>query len=89
MTSTAIGTHLLLYICGESRPVTTSICIVNRSQNSILLVVQEARKLDEKQTNKARAQLVAEAIGAFTENQTERKLMGLAPMKEVVSHLLT
>ncbi len=58
---------------------------IGPQNDRVLLVV---RKGDKKRSNVARAQLVAEAVGAFTENQTARKTMGLAPLTEEVSHLL-
>ena len=81
--------ELPLLICGKNKHSTTDVCIVDRSQNHIFLIVQENKKLDENKCNNARAQLVAEAVGAFTENENARKMMGLAPMTEEVSHLLT
>ncbi len=75
-----------LWICGENKRARTDVCIIDRAQNDRVLLV--VRKGDKKRSNVARAQLVAEAVGAFTENQTARKTMGLAPLTEEVSHLL-
>lgn len=63
---------LPLLICGESRRARTDVCIVDVSQNNVLLLVLEDKKPEEKLPDNARAQLVAEAVGAFTENKTAR-----------------
>ncbi|KIJ10544.1 hypothetical protein PAXINDRAFT_85890, partial [Paxillus involutus ATCC 200175] len=74
---------LPLFICGEIRHVKTDVCIVDLSQNDTLLLVQKDKKL--KPLN-ARAQLVAEAVAAFNENNAHREAAGLPPMAEKVSH---
>ncbi|KAF8500974.1 hypothetical protein F5888DRAFT_1793353 [Russula emetica] len=47
---------LPLLICGEDRHAKAGVCIINHSQNDILLPIN------------ARAQLVAEAVAAFNKN---------------------
>jgi hypothetical protein len=37
---------LPLLICGESRHAKTDVCIIDRSQNNILLLVQEDKRLE-------------------------------------------
>jgi hypothetical protein len=77
---------LPLLICGESRHAKTDVCIIDRSQNDILLLVQEDKRLERGEPVNAQAQLVAEAIGAFNENNAHREAAGLAPLVEKVSH---
>ena len=73
---------LPLLICGESRHAKTDVCIIDRSQNDILLLVQEDKRLERVEPVNAQAQLVAEAIGAFNENNAHREAAGLAPLVE-------
>jgi hypothetical protein len=76
---------LSLLICGESRHVKTDVCIVDRSQNEILLLVQVDKRLELYEPVNARAQLVAEAVAAFNENNARREAAGLAPLAEKAS----
>ena len=76
---------LPLFICGEMRYAKTDVCIVDRSQNDILLLVQEDKRLEQSEPVNARAQLVAEAIAAFNENNAQREAAGLPPMAEKVN----
>ena len=80
---------LPLLICGEERHAKTDVCIVDRSQNDILLLVQEDKRLQQLEPVNARAQLVAEAVAAFNENNAQREAMGLPPLVSKVSHLLS
>lgn len=75
---------LPLLICGEDRHATTNVCIVDRSQNDMLPLVQEDR-LEYGEPVDAQAQLVAEAVGAFNENNAQRESIGLPPWEEKVS----
>lgn len=75
---------LSLLVCGEYRHVKTDVCIVNREQNDILLLVQEDKRLEDSEPFDARAQLVAEALAAFTENNAHRESMGLTPLHSKV-----
>jgi hypothetical protein len=77
---------LPLLICGESRHAKTDVCIIDRSQNDILLLVQGDKRLEHGEPVNARARLVAEAIGAFNENNAQREAAGLAPLVEKMSH---
>ena len=64
---------LPLFICGESRHAKTDVCIMDRSQNDILLLVQDEKRLEHEDPVNAQAQLVADAIGAFNENNVHRE----------------
>ncbi|KAN0094466.1 hypothetical protein V8E55_002753 [Tylopilus felleus] len=74
---------LPLFICGEIKHAKTDVCIIDRSQNEILLLVQEDKREHWEPVN-ARAQLVAEAVAAFNENNANREAAGLPPMAEKV-----
>ena len=66
-------------ICGEWRHAKTDVCIVDRSQNDIMMLVQEDKRFSvtETATAEAEAQLVAEAIAAFSYNNEARRAAGL------------
>ena len=80
---------LPLLICGEERHAKTDVCIVDRSQNNILLFVQKEKKLQQLEPVNAQAQLVAEAVAAFNENNAQREAIGLSPLVSKVSHFLS
>jgi hypothetical protein len=80
---------LPLLVCGEERHAKTDVCIFDRSQNDILLLVQAERRLQQLEPLSARAQLVAEAVAAFNENNAQRQVMGLPPLVSKVSHFLS
>lgn len=80
---------LPLFICGEVRYARTDVCIVDRSQNDILLLVQEDKRLEHWESINARAQLVAEAVAAYNENNARSEAAGLPPMAEKVSHFVS
>ncbi|KAL4255531.1 hypothetical protein AB1N83_012714 [Pleurotus pulmonarius] len=73
-----------LLICGESTHVQTDVCIVDRSHNDILLLVQTGKRLENMDPDSARAQLVAAAVAAFNENNAQRDALGLQPMEDRV-----
>jgi len=75
---------LSILICGENRHANTDVCIVDRSQNDILLLVQADKRLELVEPVNAQAQLVAEAVAAFNENNAQRETAGLPPMAEKV-----
>ncbi|KXN87219.1 hypothetical protein AN958_08609 [Leucoagaricus sp. SymC.cos] len=77
---------LPLLICGKERHVKTNICIVNHSQNDIIFLIQEDKKWSLREPINMRAQLVAEAIAAFNENNVNRETIGLPPLAEKISH---
>ena len=56
---------LSLLICGEDRHAKTDVCIVDRSQNDILLLVQAENRLQKLEPISAQAQLIAKAVAAF------------------------
>ena len=76
---------LPLLICGKERHAKTDVCIVDRSQNNILLLVQVDKRLQQLEPVTARAHLVAEAVAAFNENNAQREAMGLPPLASKVS----
>ena len=80
--------NLPFFICGKIRHAKTDVCIVDRPQNNILLLVQEDKRLKHRDPVNARAQLVAEAVAAFNENNAHREAVGLPPMAEKVSHFV-
>ncbi|SJL09500.1 uncharacterized protein ARMOST_12878 [Armillaria ostoyae] len=65
---------LPLLMCGEYRYAKTDVCLVDCSQNDILLLVQEDNE----------AQLVAEAVAAFSQNNQSRRDVGLPPLDEKI-----
>ncbi|KAF9513464.1 hypothetical protein BS47DRAFT_1372544 [Hydnum rufescens UP504] len=79
---------LSLLICGENRHAKTDVCIVDGSRNDILLLVQEDKRLELNEPANARAQLVAEAVAAFNENNAQRDVAGLPPLAEKASHFV-
>ncbi|KAK0212048.1 hypothetical protein IW262DRAFT_1450509 [Armillaria fumosa] len=77
---------LPLLICDENRHAKTDVCLLDRSQNDILLLVQADNRLEHGEPVNARAQLVAEAVAPFNENNAQREASGLPPLAEKVSH---
>ncbi len=80
---------LPLLICGENRHAKTDVCIVDRTQNDILLVVQKDKRLELVDPVNARAQLVAEAVAAFNENNAQRESVGLPPLTKRASRFVS
>jgi hypothetical protein len=76
---------LPLFICGELRHAKTDVCIVDRAQNDILLLVQEDKRLEHGEPISARAQLVAEGVAAFNENNAHREAVELPVLEEKVN----
>lgn len=68
-----------LLICGEWRHAIADVCIVDRKQNEIVLLVQEDKRFGGSETilSDAQAQLIAEAIAAFSHNNLLRAEAGL------------
>ncbi|KAF8329841.1 uncharacterized protein EI90DRAFT_3145889 [Cantharellus anzutake] len=77
---------LPLLICGENRHAKTDVCVVDGTQNDILLLVQEDKMLALRKPVNARAQLVAAAIAAFNENNAQRGAIGFPPLAEKSIH---
>lgn len=75
---------LSLLICGENRHTKADVCIVDRSQNDILLLVQVDKRLEHGEPVNARAQLVAAPAVAFNEKNAQREVVGLPPVEETV-----
>ena len=80
---------LPLLVCGEDRYAKTDVCIVDRLQNDILLLVQADNRLQKLEPISVQAQLIAEAVAAFNENNAQTELMGLPPLVSRVSHFLS
>jgi hypothetical protein len=80
---------LPLFICGEQRHAKTDVCIIDRAQNDILLLVQEDKRLEHGEPTNARAQLVAEGVAGFNENNSNREAVGLSPLAEKVVYFLS
>ncbi|THU95943.1 hypothetical protein K435DRAFT_665350 [Dendrothele bispora CBS 962.96] len=77
--------NLALLICGEHRDAEIDVCLLDRSRNEILLLVQEDKWVEDSDEGaNAEAQLVAKAIAAFTENNKNREAIGLDPLTEKV-----
>ena len=78
-------------VCGEFRHAKLDICLVDYSKPNILLFAQEDKALKNKKgAPKARAQLVAVSIAAFNNKiNSDRKMYGLPPLAEKVSHFVT
>jgi hypothetical protein len=72
---------------GEKRHAKTDVCILDCSQNDILLLVQEDKKPFPRNPFSAQARLVAEAVAAFDRNNKRRMAAGLPPLAEKVSYL--
>ena len=71
-----------LYICGEWRHAKTDVCVIDRNQNSIILLVQEDKQYMD--AGDPIPQLVAEAIAAFQQNKHTRQQSGLPPLDSKV-----
>ncbi|KAK0209721.1 hypothetical protein IW262DRAFT_1281259 [Armillaria fumosa] len=76
---------LPLLICGKHRHAQTGVCILDH--NDILLLVKAENRLEHGEPVNARAQLVAEAVAAFNENNAQREAIGFPPLAEKVSHV--
>jgi len=79
---------LPLLICGENRHAKTNVCLLDYSQNEILLVVQ-ADKILEHGPIESPAQLIAEAVAAFNKNNAQREVAGHPPLAEKVSYFVS
>ena len=70
-----------LLICGEQRHAKTDVCIIDCSQNDVLLLVQE---FGEEKILDARAQLIAQVIAVFTLNNSLRSDVSLSELDSKV-----
>ncbi|RPD68246.1 hypothetical protein L226DRAFT_473778 [Lentinus tigrinus ALCF2SS1-7] len=77
-----------LFICGEWRHAKTDVCLVDRRQNDILLLVQEDKRYGARMLS-AEHQLVAEAIAAFDYNYKLRQLCGVPTIESKVRDPIT
>jgi hypothetical protein len=78
---------LPLHICGEQRHAKTDVCIMDVAQDCCLLLVQEDKRLGDREPINAHAQLVAEAVAAFNWSNAQREAAGHPPLADRVSHL--
>ncbi len=75
--------ELRFLICGDSKYAKPDDCIFERDVNDIILLVQE-----DKRFGGAHAQLIAETIAAFQDNNARRLSVGLDPLDSKVCILL-
>ncbi|KDQ26010.1 hypothetical protein PLEOSDRAFT_31975 [Pleurotus ostreatus PC15] len=73
-------------ICAHTAEAKTDVCIVDRSINNILLLVQADKRLMNLEPVNVQAQLVAEAVAAYNENNAQRRVAGLTSLDQKVSH---
>jgi len=69
--------------------VKSDVCIVDLSQNEILLVAQEHKMTMLGGIYKARIQLVAGAVVAFNHNNLQREKARLPPLAEKASYFVS
>ncbi|KAF8332395.1 uncharacterized protein EI90DRAFT_3055506 [Cantharellus anzutake] len=62
----------------------TDVCIIDRDQNDILLLVQEDKRYEEGDGADPEAQLIAEAIAAFDTNNKQRVRADLDSLDEKI-----
>ncbi|RPD76821.1 hypothetical protein L226DRAFT_559068 [Lentinus tigrinus ALCF2SS1-7] len=67
--------NIPLFVCGEWRDTKSDICLVDRLQNEILLVLQEDKRYMDDPRH-PEPQLIAEAIAAFDRNNNIRRHAG-------------
>lgn len=72
-----------LFICGEWMHAKADVCLIDRQQKDVLLLVQEEKR-STVDTNDAQHQLVAQAIAAFQYNNTLRTQVGEPAIKSQV-----
>ncbi|KAJ8522195.1 hypothetical protein ONZ45_g1219 [Pleurotus djamor] len=73
---------LPLLICGENKHAQADALLLNTSpENDILLLVQACKRLDRLDPVCAKAQLVAQAVPAFNENNAQREAAGYPPIE--------
>ncbi|KAI8968702.1 hypothetical protein BD414DRAFT_450567 [Trametes punicea] len=69
-----------LLICGERRHAETDVCLIDRQQHDILMLVQEDKRF-QGDFVAVQCQLIAEAIAAFYENNKHRQAEGLPTLE--------
>lgn len=65
----------------RQRHAKTDVCIADRSQNDILLLVQEDKRFGEEKISDAEAKLIASAIFTFSLNNSLRRDVGLSELE--------
>lgn len=78
--------NLRLRICGEHRHAKPDVSILDASRNNIIILIQESKRQARTMPSQAPAQLVAEAIAAFNNNNSLREAAGVPPLAEEVGH---
>ncbi|KAJ8469777.1 hypothetical protein ONZ45_g16780 [Pleurotus djamor] len=74
--------NLPLLICGENKHAQADALLLNTSpENDILLLVQACKRLDRLDPVCTKAQLVAQAVAAFNENNAQREAAGYPPIE--------
>jgi hypothetical protein len=74
------GVDLTFFMCGEERHAQTDVCVMNN--DLILLIVQDDKRLAN--AANPQAQLVAEAIAAFHQNNILRDKMNLSMLNSTI-----
>ncbi|KAH9911665.1 uncharacterized protein B0H18DRAFT_1128270 [Fomitopsis serialis] len=72
------------YVCGEWTHAETDVCLLDRQQNDILLLVQEDERSQPEHPRDPGPQLVAKAIAAFDYNNSLRQATGQATVDSKV-----
>jgi hypothetical protein len=81
----ALGrTSLSSYAAGKFTHAKSDVCIVDRSQDDIILLVQEDKRMEETKGSDPTAQLVTAVLPAFAENNRNRVESGLPPLQQKV-----
>ena len=73
-----------LYTSGEWRHAETDVCVIDKNQNSIVLVVQASQEDKRYMEGDPIPQLVAKVIAAFQHNYHIRQQSGLPPLNNKV-----
>ncbi|KAF9793419.1 hypothetical protein BJ322DRAFT_1034560 [Thelephora terrestris] len=77
--------NLDLFVCGETKPTKTDVCVVDFPWNQVILLVQADRRLENASATKPYAQLVAKAVAAFDRNNQFRRWgTGLPRLTETI-----
>jgi len=82
----SVRTHkdLPLFISGEWRHAKTDVCVIDRNQNSIVLVVQDSQEDKRYMEGDPIPLLVVQTIAAFQHNNHIRQQSGLPPFNNKV-----
>ncbi|KAH9475528.1 hypothetical protein JR316_0012643 [Psilocybe cubensis] len=73
---------LRLLICGEKKYAKPDVCIIDRNENDIILLVHEDKRFGG--DTDPHAQLIASAIATFQNNNAQRRSAGLDPLNSKV-----